>query len=45
MELRGNSISSTTSSAIDAAMAAPTADGEEELEDLAQQVSKPASRK
>lgn len=45
MELRGNSISSTTSSAIDAAMAAPTADGEEDLEELAEQVSKPASRR
>lgn len=45
MELRGNSISSTTSNAIDAAMAAPTASGEEDLEELAEQVSKPASRK
>lgn len=47
MELRGNSISTTTSSAIDAAMAAPAAEasGEEDLEELAQQVSKPASRK
>ena len=45
MELRGNSISTTTSNAIDAAMAAPTASGEEDLEELAEQVSKPASRK
>jgi hypothetical protein len=44
-ELRGNSISTTTSNAIDAAMAAPTASGEEDLEELAEQVSKPASRK